>query len=175
MANKRKVPKNLSYDVKAEVTKLHEATKKTSAGTKNRQRLFTNEFRKGDRVIVFRVKGSPDGNTYIGPAVITQITPYSCMVAAANINEEEEGPLFQINHPRDIRKENAWEDLRHKLLLNTARLSSNIRELALEEVRLEVVKLRDSPVLNMQTKQVLKYLDQWIDTKKGKNDRRTKD
>jgi hypothetical protein len=61
-----------------------------------RQRLFTNEFKLGDRVSVIREEhgwheGAVEGR-------ITFMTPTSCTVTS------DEGSEYSINHPRDIHK-----------------------------------------------------------------------
>jgi len=65
-----------------------------------RQRLFTNEFKLGDRVSVTREEHGWHEGAIQGR--ITAMTPTSCTVTS------DEGPeyQYQINHPRDIRKLN---------------------------------------------------------------------
>lgn len=61
-----------------------------------RQRLFTKEFSKGDKVHIIRYEhGWLDGSV---SGIITEISDFSCTVKSKN------GSLYEINHPRDIQK-----------------------------------------------------------------------
>lgn len=61
-----------------------------------RQRLFTNEFKVGDRVYIIREKhGWHDGGV---EGVIADMTPHSAIVRS------DDGIDYTIEHPRDIGK-----------------------------------------------------------------------
>lgn len=61
----------------------------------NRKRLFTNEFKKGDKVAIIREEhGWHDGAL---EGVITDLGPEYCVVRV-------KGCEYYINHPRDIYK-----------------------------------------------------------------------
>lgn len=70
--------------------------KHKQTGKTPRQRLFTNEFKKGDLVSIIREHhGWHDGRT---TGRITELSPGSCTVRS------EDGAEYQIDHPRDISK-----------------------------------------------------------------------
>jgi hypothetical protein len=62
-----------------------------------RQRLFTNEFKVGQRVCIIRHEhGWHDGN--LEGVIIPGMTPHSAVV------KSDDGGKYFIDHPRDIQK-----------------------------------------------------------------------
>lgn len=58
-----------------------------------------------------------------------------------------------------------FDSLKKELIAINAQLSFNIRQLALEEVRVEVIKLCENSTTSGESKQVLKQLHKWITSK----------